>query len=244
MIDRMDIWFSGVDRTAQEIEKIEALLSPEEVIRAQRFRFLRDRNRYIVHHGVLRLLLASYVGCESRQVDIRTSSDGKPYLAGCAGAAAIHFSISRSDAVAASAFSRIGSIGIDIEKIRDIPERIEIAERHFTPHERSEIFSVPKSQRSVVFTRLWARKEAVLKAQGQGLLKPLDCVDVSTQGKAPWKVAVCGAGACEAFWVSDIAGPAGFATAVAVAVTAGEISVHYFDHFGNAGLGNRYSNTH
>ena len=224
---RTDIWFSGVDRPVPEIGKFEAMLSQEELIRSQRFRFLRDRNRYIVQHGVLRCLLAGYAGCEPVRSISASSADGKPYLAGGKGGASIHFSISHSDAVAAFAFSRTGSIGIDIEKIRDIPEMIEIAERHFTPREKREIFSCPESLRSAVFTRIWVRKEAVLKAQGQGLLIPLDSVDVSTQGNThePWKVAVGGDGASKEFWVADIAGPAGFAAAVAAAGPVGDISV-------------------
>jgi 4'-phosphopantetheinyl transferase len=224
---RTDIWFFEVDRPVPEIEKFEAQLSQEEMIRSQRFRFLRDRNRYVIQHGVLRWLLAGYTGCEPCHVDIHISADGKPYLAGGKGGASIHFSISHSDAVAAFAFSRTGSIGIDIENIRDIPEMIEIAERHFTTREKREIFSCPESSRSTVFTRIWTRKEAVLKAQGQGLMILLNSVDVSTQGNThePWKVPVRSDGVSKEFWVADIAGPAGFAAAVAAAGPVGDISV-------------------
>jgi 4'-phosphopantetheinyl transferase len=227
MTGSINIWFSSVDRTVQEIGKFEAMLSTEELLRSQKFHFLRDRNRYIVQHGVLRWFLSNESDCDPRQVDIRTHADGKPYLAGGKGGASIHFSISHSDAVAAFAFSRTGSIGIDIEKIRDVPEMIEIAERNFTTREKREIFSCPESLRSTVFARIWTRKEAVLKAQGQGLLIPLDSVDVSTQGNThePWKVAVRSDGVSKEFWVADIARPAGFAAAVAAAGPVGDISV-------------------
>jgi 4'-phosphopantetheinyl transferase len=175
---------------------------------------------------VLRSLLSGYVGCTPRQVDIRTGANGKPYLAG-PDRDAIHFSASQSDAFAMFAFSRIGSIGVDIEKMRAIPDMPEIVERHFTPREKHAIFFIPESLRSGLFYKLWTRKEAVLKAQGEGLLRPLDCVDVITSGDArgPWKVQVIGGPVAEDFWVMDVNGPAGFATVVASAGPFDEISI-------------------
>jgi 4'-phosphopantetheinyl transferase len=202
------------------------LLSPEETARAQRFRSAQDRERYIVQHGVLRSLLAGYVGCGSRKVDILTSANGKPYLAG-PDRDAIHFSASQSDAFAAFAFSLIGSIGVDIENMRDIPDMLEIVERHFTSREQQAIFYSTESLRSALFYKLWTRKEAVLKAQGEGLLRPLDCVDVAACGDVsrPWKVLVREGTVAEDFWVMDVNGPEGYATAVASAGPFAYISV-------------------
>jgi 4'-phosphopantetheinyl transferase len=223
---KIHVWYACVNCSLAEIRDFAGLLSPEEAARAQRFRLLHDRNRYIGQHGVLRSLLAGYVGCGPCQVDISTSADGKPYLAG-PDRDAIHFSTSQSEAFAAFAFSRIGSIGVDIEKMRAIPDMLEIVERHFTPREKHAIFSIPESLRSGLFYKLWTRKEAVLKAQGEGLLRSLDCVDVATNGDAqsPWKVQVAGGPVEEDFWVMDVTGLAGFATAVASAGSFDEISI-------------------
>jgi 4'-phosphopantetheinyl transferase len=231
MIGKMDIWFLELDRPAPEIKELELLLSAEETVRVEQFRFLRDRNRYIVQHGVLRLLLAGHTGCEPGQVDLRTGANGKPYLADQKDSAGIHFNASRSDDVAVLAFSRIGSIGIDIEKLRVIPDMMEIVGRHFTFGEQYEIFSCPESRRSALFYKLWTRKEAVLKAQGEGLLKPLDCVDVTMNRdtQAHRKVWVTGGPVAEEFWVADVDGPTGFAAAVAIAGPISEISVRNFD---------------
>jgi 4'-phosphopantetheinyl transferase len=212
------VWYACVDCSFMKIREFGTLLSTEETARAQRFRSAHDCDRYIVQHGVLRSLLSGYVGCAPRIVDIRTSANGKPYMAG-RDQAAIHFNASQSEAFAAFAFSRTGSIGVDIEKMREIPDMLEIVERHFTPREKHAIFSRPESLRSGLFYKLWTRKEAVLKAQGEGLLRPLDCVDVTTSGDAngPWKVQVAGELVVEDFWVMDVNGPEGFATAVASA---------------------------
>jgi 4'-phosphopantetheinyl transferase len=228
---KIDIWFSRGDWPASEIKKFKALLSSEEKARAQRFRFLSDYNRYIVQHGVLRLLLAGHEGCKPGQIDIRTSVNGKPYLAGQQERGGIHFSLSSSDAFIAIAFSHTGSIGVDIEKIRDIPDMLEIVERHFTSGEKCQIFSCPENLRAALFYKFWTRKEAVLKAQGEGLLKPLDCVDVAMNlnTQAPCKVRVAGLSATEEFWVADIDGPAGFRVAVASTGHISQIAVQNFN---------------
>jgi 4'-phosphopantetheinyl transferase len=215
---KIHVWYACVDCSPKEILKFESVISPEETARSQRFRSAQDRERYIVQHGVLRSLLAGYVGCGPRQVDICTSANGKPYLAGPE-RDAIHFSASQSEAFAAFAFSRTGSIGVDIEKLRAIPDMLEIVERHFTPREKNAIFSIPESLRSALFYKLWTRKEAVLKAQGEGLLKPLGCFDMAANGDVsrPWRVFVREGPVAEDFWVMDVNSLEGFAASMASA---------------------------
>jgi hypothetical protein len=74
---KIDVWYACVDCSPKEIRKFETLISTEEKTRSQRFRSAQDRERYIVQHGMLRSLLCGYVGCGPRQVDIRTSVNGK-----------------------------------------------------------------------------------------------------------------------------------------------------------------------
>lgn len=116
------VCFAVVDQLMPEIREFEALLSQEETARAQRFRSEQDRDRYIVQHGLLRSLLAGYLGCRPRQVDIRSSPHGKPCLAGKDGEGSLQFNLSHSDGVAAYAFIIGKSIGVDIEKIHEFPE--------------------------------------------------------------------------------------------------------------------------
>jgi 4'-phosphopantetheinyl transferase len=177
-----------------EVQEFAAALSPEETARAKRFRSDQDRDRYIVQHGVLRSLLAGYLDCGPRQIDINTSAHGKPCLAGKDDEGSLQFSLSHSGTYAAFAFGRYNSIGVDIEEIREIPEMEGIVTEHFTPHEKAVMLSCPIDTRVKTFYRFWTRKEAVLKAQGEGLLKSLDCVDVAkhTDANEPWKVQVAG----------------------------------------------------
>jgi 4'-phosphopantetheinyl transferase len=224
---KIHIWFACVDRSFLEIREFAAVLSPEETARAQRFRSDRDRERYIVQHGVLRSLLAGYLGCGARQVDIGSSAHGKPCLTGKDTEGSLQFSLSHSGAYAAFAFGRYNSIGVDIEEVREIPEMEGIVAEHFTPREKAVMLSCPIDTRLKTFYRFWTRKEAVLKAQGEGLLRSLDCVDVAKNADAnePWKVQVAGEPILEEYWVSDAECPAGFATAVAADGPFAAISV-------------------
>ncbi len=223
------MWYALIDRTQAEIGKFERSLSPEETDRARRFRKVSDRERYLVRQGILRGLLSQYLNSDPSHVEIHRDVKGKPYLPAWMNPDNLQFSESDSDNMAAFAFCRSSRLGVDIEKIREFPDMLEVVEQHFTQREKHEILSCPQDQRLMLFYRFWTRKEAVLKAQGEGLLKPLDSVDVAgCQGPGPWKVGVPGEAGVEDYSVSDVDGPAPFAAAVAVAGPVVEISVQHY----------------
>ena len=213
----MEVWYATLDRSLEEIESYERLLSQEELARAKRFKNSIDRQRYQVRQGILRELLGGYLGCEPTQVEIHRDANGKPFPAPRMNFDHLQFSDSHSENVAAFAFGRQERLGIDIEKIRELSEMLEIVEAQFTQKENQEMLNCPEDRRLGLFYRFWTRKEAVLKAQGEGLLLPLNCVDVSVDREGhPFKVRVLGEGAVEEFLVEDIQAPLGFAAAVAV----------------------------
>jgi 4'-phosphopantetheinyl transferase len=212
------VWFAGVDRPPAEIREFQKLISPKEGARARRFHAMQDRERYIVQQGVLRTLLAGYLGCETGRLEVASSANGKPHLAGPKAERDLQFSVSRSGAHAAFAFYQYNSIGVDIEEVRKIPELEEIVMQHFTPRERQAVLSCPEEQRLMRFYRVWTRKEAVLKAQGEGFLKDLKCVDVAGgEGPGPWPVRLIEKGTAQEYVLADIEAPAGFCAAVAAA---------------------------
>jgi 4'-phosphopantetheinyl transferase len=223
---RIDIWFVNIDRLVSNLQDFEAVLSPDETIRAQRFRFLRDRNRYVLQHGVLKKLLADHMGCGPGQVDIRNNANGKPYLAGQKNDAPIQYSVSHSENFAVYAFSLTDSIGVDIEKIREFPDMLEIVAHHFTQREKHEIFSCPEDRRLMLFYRFWTRKEAVLKAQGEGLLRALDSFDVAIgETSGGRKVRCTDRTIEEEYLLVDIEAPIGFCTALGVANRTNDIFI-------------------
>jgi 4'-phosphopantetheinyl transferase len=226
---QIELRFACMDQLLPEKERFVAWLSPQEAERARSFRFERDRNRYIVEHGILRSLLAGYVGVEPKAVVFQIGSHGKPHLSGIAGRRLPHFSLSSSDGRAAFAFSLTGAIGVDIEKIRDIEEMESIAHRHFTPNERGLVLGGTAEGRVRRFYRVWTRKEAVLKAHGIGLLREMDRVDVGgAEGTGPWKVMLDDESGGAGYTVFDIDDVDGFAVAVAAAGTATGFSVRHY----------------
>jgi 4'-phosphopantetheinyl transferase len=215
---QVHVWYALIDRTQAEIGEFERILSPEETDRARRFRKVSDRERYLVRQGILRRLLSQYLSCDPSEVEIRRDVNGKPYLSARMNLDNLQFSESDSDNMAAFAFTRSSRLGVDIEKIREFPDMLEIVEQHFTQREKHEVLSCPEDQRLILFYRFWTRKEAVLKAQGDGLLRQLDSVDVATGDDSRLiKVFIEEGSVADEYSVTDIEGPLGFAAAVAVA---------------------------
>ena len=154
-----------------------ALLSPSEVQRVQRFRFADHQRRYQIGHGALRTILGGYLGRDPRTVDFRQGPRGKPYLAGEPGSGPF-FSLSRSGKLALIGVATI-ELGLDIEKVRHLESLTEIARRHFSPREFAELDQLQGAAREQAFYRCWTRKEAYIKALGEGLSMALDSFDVS-----------------------------------------------------------------
>jgi len=216
----IDIWAAEVDGSDAEIVNYEGLLSASEVARSNRFHFARDRNRYVTRHGILRILLADYMLCRPQDIEFYSDSKGKPHVVKQAPESDLQFSMSHSAGLAVFAFGQSISIGVDIEKILDFPELSGVVSHNFAPAEIKEIDKYPESARLEVFFQIWARKEAVLKASGDGLSLDLRCVDVSAAeaGVGAWsnrKMEGNGLN-CE-FQLMDLMIAPGFAAAIATA---------------------------
>ena len=154
-------------------------LSEKEVMRADRFYFERDRKHFIVGRGVLRAILGIYLGMEPDQLEFSYGAYGKPYLADGCGEREVRFNLSHSNELALYAFVRGREIGVDLEYIRDIPDIEQIAARFFSARENIVLHGLPAAQKQEAFFRCWTRKEAYIKAIGNGLTHPLDQFDVS-----------------------------------------------------------------
>jgi 4'-phosphopantetheinyl transferase len=128
-------------------------LSPEEQDRASRFRFERDRRRFIVARARLRQLLAERLGSTPRSIQLAYGKHGKPTLAGLFASSGWQFNLSRRDELALYAFSRAGEVGVDVEALHPLPDYMKTS----------------ADQRSLAFFRFWTRKEALAKALGVGL---------------------------------------------------------------------------
>jgi 4'-phosphopantetheinyl transferase len=158
---------------------LEGLLSPDEHKRAERFAYDHLRRRYIAGRGQLRLLLGSYLQIAPAQVEFVYGPAGKPHLADPAAANRLAFNLAHSEDVALLAFTRGRRVGTDIEQKRDVFDLSLIASRYFSHLEQASLFALPRAEQVEAFYRIWTRKEAFLKAVGDGLWRPLDSFSVS-----------------------------------------------------------------
>jgi 4'-phosphopantetheinyl transferase len=204
-----DAWLFDVDLPGEEIAALYPLLDAEERARSMRFRFARDRDRFIARRGRLRHLLGSYLGEAARDIVFRHNDYGKPQIFGDDG---LQFSLSHSHGVALCALAWDRAVGCDLEwRNRELASR-EIADRLFSARERSDLHRLPSHQWIDGFYNCWTRKEAFVKAIGQGLCYPLASFDVSvTPGEAADLLS------CVGDWSIDAFSPrSGFQAAVVV----------------------------
>jgi len=133
----------------------------------------------------LRIIIGCYLGVEASQLRFCYGQYGKPALAETFGKGRLYFNMSRSEGLALYAFTREGEVGVDIERIRDIPEIEPMTERYFSDKEKKVFYGLPEYMKRKAFFLYWTRKESVLKALGSGLYYPLNLFDVSSSESEP-----------------------------------------------------------
>ena len=173
------VWRADLDLPTIGFQNLYETLSIDERARAERFHFEKDRKRFIARHGILRTILGCYLNVEPSRLQFSYGKNGKPALADTFGKEAILFNMSDSEDLAIYGFTRDQEIGVDIERIDDIPEMHEIAERFFSARENAVFRSLPESKKREAFFNCWTRKEAFIKAKGEGLGLGLDQFEVS-----------------------------------------------------------------
>jgi 4'-phosphopantetheinyl transferase len=172
------VWRANLECDSASLHSFETTLAPEEKARPGRFRLPRDRNSFIATRGILRNLLGKYIGCVPSEVVLKYGDRGKPSL-DLAQHRTIQFNVSRSHGLALFAFAVERSVGIDVELVRHNFPATEIAARYFSPTEIEELKALPPSHFYEGFFLCWTRKEAYVKARGEGMLIPLDSFRVS-----------------------------------------------------------------
>jgi len=182
---RIDLWPILLAGNAEVLQACKALLSSEELKRAEAFHFEHIQHQYTFAHGVLRLLLARYANQNPATLHFVTGVRGKPRLASVDGT---EFNLSHSDDVALIGVTTGQEIGVDIEKLRPIRDMDELAQRFFCPAESEDLSSVAVEQRPDAFFRCWTHKEAYLKAIGDGLRTPLDSFRVTLRPGEPARI--------------------------------------------------------
>jgi 4'-phosphopantetheinyl transferase len=155
-------------------ERFAPLLSDAERERVGRYRFADHQRRYQIGHGALRLILAGYLKVDPTEIAFRTGPRGKPYLVGDG----LHFNLSHSGKLALIGVAA-NELGVDVEKVRHLESLTPIAQRHFSDTEFRRLDELQGEARELAFYRCWTRKEAYIKALGEGLSLALDSFEVS-----------------------------------------------------------------
>jgi 4'-phosphopantetheinyl transferase len=176
------VWPVRTEAPTAVADGFELHLSPDEKGRAAQFRFEHDRNSFVIARGVLRILLGRYLHISPVSILFKYGSKGKPALAGSAG---IDFNVSHSGGLAVFAFTAGCEVGVDVERIRPLPDMQSIADRFFCSEEAAELMSLTANQREHGFYLCWTRKEAYIKASGDGLSASLDSFRVTLRPCQP-----------------------------------------------------------
>lgn len=177
--DQVHVWRAHLDLPSHRLPRLARLLSPDEVRRGERFFFEADRRRFIVARGVLRMILGRYLGLSPVELCFCYGPHGKPELAPEHGDGRLHFNLAHSHGLALYAVTYDRQVGIDVEYMRPHLASRAVAERFFAPEEVERLASLPEKSQGEAFFCCWTRKEAYIKARGDGLVLPLDRFSVS-----------------------------------------------------------------
>ncbi len=172
------IWRVSLSCEAAKIAELEPLLSPDELSKADRFVFDKDRWSYIAGRGTLRNILSHYVFADPVMLEFAYAKNGKPALGGRHAASQLKFNLTHAQDLMLVAVSSTEELGIDIESLRDVAYD-EMAEQFFSDEEVAALRSVPKHLQTEAFFSCWTQKEAYIKALGEGLSYPLKQFTVS-----------------------------------------------------------------
>ena len=171
------VWHTGLE-SEDTARQLEPLLSPDEIQRANRFRFAEHRRRFVIARGCLRKLLSAYLQNDAGELVFTYSGEGKPSL-DFRHQTDLRFNLSHSGEIAAFAFALGRNLGIDVELIRRDVDVDEIPKRFFSCAEQEVLKTLQGEGKFQGFFNCWTRKEAYVKAVGSGLSLPLRDFDVS-----------------------------------------------------------------
>ncbi|MDZ7619073.1 MAG: 4'-phosphopantetheinyl transferase superfamily protein [Patescibacteria group bacterium] len=169
----VDLWILDLDAVEPAtFDRYPALLPPAECEQELRFRFAGGRQRYRCTRALARTVLSHYADCDPRDWIFRANNFGKPDIAEPAGLP-LRFNLSHSGRLVVCAVASNAELGVDVERVRELPKAVELARRFFAPAEAAAVEAAPLEGRSREFLRYWTFKESYVKACGAGILVPL-----------------------------------------------------------------------
>ncbi|WP_376793875.1 4'-phosphopantetheinyl transferase family protein [Thermogemmatispora sp.] len=183
------LWCTSLALPSATVARLAAVLAPDEQQRAAGFLSAESRREFVAARAILRLILSRYLGLGPQELRLRTNPWGKPELepAPASSRPALTFNLSHSEGLALYALTCERAIGVDLEFLRPLPEDEleQLAARYFAPSEYRTFLNLAHEEKRAAFFRCWTRKEAYVKARGQGLSLSLSAFEVSLTSDSP-----------------------------------------------------------
>ncbi len=183
--NEVHVWRIPLDQNQDTVWQFRSFLSGDEIERADRFYFERDRRRFTVARTAMRQILGRYLDIAPQKLVFSYSAKGKPELSPDMNALSLKFNLSHSGELALLAVAQEINLGIDVESMNARVVTGDIAGRYFSAQEVATLFGLAAIQRTKAFFRCWTRKEAYVKALGEGLSFPLDAFSVAFAPDVP-----------------------------------------------------------
>ncbi len=184
--NEVHIWRASLDVADDQLAKFRATLSPDECERADRFIRKVHGDRFTASCGILRLLLSRYLDIDAKEIGFEYGKHGKPSIGKRGNAIDLRFNLSHSGDVAVFAFAVGRELGVDIEAPKASHDFPAMAKRYFSHEEVDALFALPEEKFQDTFYACWTRKEAYIKARGEGVSFALNKFAVSVEpGEQP-----------------------------------------------------------
>lgn len=176
--DKVHLWGFDLSKLFHFADKFKKILSDDELIRADKFHFKIDKDRYICSRGIVRKLLSNYTGIPAKEFSFEFNEYGKPSLTRIQNNTKLHFNLSHSKNYMSVGFVKNALIGVDVEMMKPLKDHLEIAKRFFSDNEFEQLMSFSSDKLLDGFYSCWTAKESVIKLSGEGLSYPLKDFDV------------------------------------------------------------------
>ena len=220
-------WSGPVDTAWESVSRWAQLLSEPERTQASRFRFDADRRRYSVSHGLLRLLLSAHLDQAPELIPFTCNAFGKPSVEAAINDRKVEFSLSHSGDMAAIGLALGQPVGIDIELARPDVDIEELARTICAPGELACLNRLAGPAREEAFFNCWTRKEAYIKARGEGLSYPLQKFEATIDSEKTFQVSDHAAGTSCSGWATRLTHAANWYPA-AIIVLGEPVAVGHF----------------
>ena len=205
----IDLWLIDLAIDAAAADALCTVLDAGELARAVRFAATPLRTRFVAAHASVRAILAGYLGLPPAAVPLVRDARGKPGVAD----GRLSFNVSHSGDMATCAVAAGGRVGVDIELVRPVSDADKLVERYFSPREADEFLRLPACVKERAFLGAWTRKEAFMKATGEGMSRPLDSFEVTVAPHSPFLVRVDSGEDAQGWWMRSFdPGPGYFGT--------------------------------